>query len=219
MKNKTEYIAPFSLWLVVRKEFQPDGLFIEPAWVGSDTESGPAIFVSRVLAEVYAHLRNKNFGKDDSGSWKVIPLQEFDLVEHAHDIDGILHCMLTFGFAMEDAETVICIDCPCLRTVSLSYNVCRGAQAVTFSFNQSMFDFMEEEWASIGLPHFERELEYTDELDAASFDRLRQTAIASLKVCRTAESDGDGLWAVFSVHREKWVAGANMDVVVNRSFH
>lgn len=217
MENKTEYIAPFSLWLVVRKRFSARGLFVEPAWVGADGESGPAMFVSRILAEVYAHLRNKHYGGDDSDNWKVIPLHDFDLLEYARGIDGPLYCMLAFGFAMEDAKTVICINCPCLRMITSPYNLPEDAKATTFLFNQAMFDFMREEWASIGLPHFEKELEATDELDASSFDRWLQTAIASLKVCRSPAADNDGPWAVFSVQRGMWVA--DRAVLPDRSIH
>ncbi|HUA80073.1 MAG TPA: hypothetical protein VL997_06860, partial [Dyella sp.] len=162
---------------------------------------------------------NKHYGEDESSNWRVIPLQAFDLLEHARGTDGPMQCMLAFGFAMQDAETVICSNCPRLRMVSFPYSVRRDAQTVTFSFHPSIFDLMEEEWASIGLPHFAKELHCTDELDAASFDRLLQTAIGSLKVCRTPETDGDGLWAVFSMQRGQWISGSNMDVAVSRSLH
>jgi hypothetical protein len=219
MQNKTEYIALVSLWLVVRKKFQQKGLFIEPAWAGDAELSGPAIFVSRILAEVYAHLRNKYYDKDDSNNWKVIPLHDFNLLEHAHGIDGPMNCMMTFGFAMEDAESVICIHCPRLRMVPLPFTIRREIEALTFSFNQCAFDFMQEEWASIGLPEFEKELESTDEMDAATFDPWLQVAMASLKVCRAPVVGSEGPWAVFSMQRGMWMAGDEMPVMTDRSIH
>jgi hypothetical protein len=135
---KTQYIAPVSLWVVIRKRFLETGLFIEPAWVGSPKENmaGPAIFASRVLAEAYAYLRNTYHGKDDSNSWRAIPLQEFDLSQHAHGINGPLYCMMAFGFSMEDSDSVICITAPRIRYVPLPFRISKDAEGVTFSFDQ-----------------------------------------------------------------------------------
>lgn len=102
---KTQYIAPMSLWLVVRKRFLDTGLFIEPAWVGSGEKWGPVVFVSRVLAESYANLRNKYHGPDDSDTWKVVALQDFDLLDHARGVDGPLYCMMAFGFSMRAVDS------------------------------------------------------------------------------------------------------------------
>ena len=51
MEVKTQYIAPLSLWVVVRRRVLDSGPFIEPAWTGSTVEgiSGPVVFVSRLL--------------------------------------------------------------------------------------------------------------------------------------------------------------------------
>ena len=59
MTIKTQYIAPHSLWLVVRERVTGTGLFVEPAWVGDRTQNGLVIFTSHILAVVYAHIRNK----------------------------------------------------------------------------------------------------------------------------------------------------------------
>lgn len=209
MTVKTQYIAPVSLWVVVRRRMVSTGLFIEPAWVGgSGVESGPAIFVSRILAEAYAYLRNKYHGPDDSNNWKAIGLHEFDLLDHAHGLDGPLFCQMTFGFSNEDSETAICITAPRIRYVTLPFTVSHEVDGVTFSFNQWAFDFMREEWARLGLRDFERELVAADEIDEASFDRLIKTALGRLKVCR--EPTGrDGPWSVFSPQREEWVSGSD----------
>lgn len=215
---KTQYVAPMSLWLVVRKRFLDTGLFIEPAWVGSGDKCGPVVFVSRVLAESYAYLRNKYHGPDDSDTWKVVALQDFDLLDHARGIDGPLYCMMAFGFSMEDADSVICINAPRLRYVPVPFDVPDGAQGITFAFGQWVFDFMRGEWATLGLPEFDKELEVADELDALSISRQVQTAIARLKVGREP-SGKPGLWAVFSTRQEMWVTACEGHATVSRALH
>ncbi|WP_147426658.1 hypothetical protein [Trinickia fusca] len=215
---KTQYIAPMSLWLVVRKRFLGTGLFIEPAWVGSGEKCGPVVFVSRVLAESYAYLRNKYHGPDDSDTWKVVALQDFDLLDHARGVDGPLYCMMAFGFSMEDADSVICINAPRLRYVPLPFDVPDGAHGITFAFGQWVFDFMRGEWARLGLPEFDRELEATDELDALSITEPVQTAIGRLNVCQEP-SHKPGLWAVFSTRQQMWVSACEAHAAVSRPLH
>ena len=215
---KTQYIAPMSLWLVVRKRFLDTGLFIEPAWVGSGDKCGPVVFVSRVLAESYAYLRNKYHEPDDSDTWTVVALQDFDLLDHARGIDGPLYCMMAFGFSMEDAGSVICINAPRLRYVPVPFEVPDGAQGITFAFGQWVFDFMRGEWAMLGLPEFDKELDIADELDALSISRQVQTALARLKVCREP-SGKPGPWAVFSSRQEMWVTACETNAAVSRALH
>ncbi|WP_141685068.1 hypothetical protein [Burkholderia stabilis] len=208
VKVKTQYIAPLSLWVVVRRRVLDSGPFIEPAWTGSTVEgiSGPVVFVSRLLAHMHAYLRNEYHSDDDSGHWKAIPLQDFDLFDHAKGIDGPLCCMMAFGFAMETETDVICVHAPRVRYVPLPFNIPEGAEGVTFSFNQWAFDFMRDEWKALGLRHYEGELEAADELDDGGFDRLYQTAVARLGVCREP-SGRPGPWAVFSTQDDTWIAG------------
>ncbi len=177
--------------------------------------TGPIIFASRVLAHSYARLRNKYHRPDDSNNWKAIPLQEFDLLAHAHGVDGPLHCMLTLGLSMATPTAVVCKGgAPRIRCVPLSYDIPKGLGDITFSFNQWVFDFMREEWASLGLHNYEKELEATDELSDTDFERLMQAAIARLDVCQEPLSSA-GLWAVFSTHQEVWVS-ANEDPDIQR---
>ena len=62
----TDYIAPFALWIVVRRIQRRDGSCgVEPAWVGRGKHGGLAIFVSRLHAYVYAALRNIHRAHDD----------------------------------------------------------------------------------------------------------------------------------------------------------
>lgn len=203
----------------MRKRFLDTGLLVEPAWVGSANEkSGPAIFVSRLLAEVYAHLRNTFHGSDDTSNWRAIALSEFDLLGHGHALDDPLHCMMTFEFSMEDADNVVCITAPRIRYVPLTFNVSRDAGPTTCSFNQWFFDFTREEWASIGLSNYEAELESSDELDDASFNHAFQTPLARLGVCRNPTNE-PGHWGVFSFQQEVWGTGREELTTVDRHLH
>lgn len=219
MKARTNYISPTSLWIVVRKRYLEGGLFMEPAWVGTSGFSGPVIFVSRILAEAYAYLRNKHHGPDDSDNWKAIGLHDFDLLEHAHGIDGPLHCMMTFGFCNDSTGALICLGAPRIRYTNQTFEISKDTQGVTFSFRQSLFDFIRDEWATLGLPEFEHELEAVDEVDAASFSQLAKTAIGQLTVCEEPLGGGSR-WSVFSSQQMQWVVkGDKPPVMVNRSLH
>ncbi|KVN06290.1 hypothetical protein WT08_20295 [Burkholderia sp. MSMB1552] len=167
---------------------------------------------------MYAYLRNEYHSDDDTGHWKAIPLHDFDLLDHANGIDGTLYCMMAFGFAMETETDVICIHSPRIRYVPLPFNIPPNTGGVTFSFNQWAFDFMRDEWKALGLGNYERELEAMDELDESGFDRLKQTAIARLGICREP-SGRDGPWAVFSTRQDTWVAGYEAPPELARGLH
>jgi hypothetical protein len=211
MSRKTEYIAPVTLWLTTRKRFLSDGsLFIEPAWVGSDKpdEQGPVIFTSRMLAEIYAHMRNTYHSPDDSGNWKAIPLSEFDLLDHSHRLPGKLNCMMAFGFSLADQESlIVATAAPRIRYIPLAFDLPKEASALTFSFNQWVFNFIRKEYRAIGFNEFEQDMEAADEMDKPDFDRASKVAIASIKVCRKPTPDKDSWWGLYSVRSDKWVIG------------
>jgi len=215
----TEYIAPLSLWLVVRKRFYKSGVFVEPAWTGSHEPNvqGPVLFVSRVHAEVYAYMRNKYHSKDDSGNWKVISLQDFDLVEHAHGIKGKLNCQLAFGFTMADQGSIlVATGAPRVRYVPLPFDIPKEERQVTFSFNQWAFDFMNEEWSSIGGSGFEKSLAHVDSLSEDEASKVFKVAIAKLNVSR--EEPTDSLWGIYDSVKEMWVVGSEA-TYMDKSYH
>jgi hypothetical protein len=204
MKIKTQYISPISLWLVVRKRFLDTGLFIEPAWVGDSEAQGPVIFTSRILAAVYVHMRNKYHGQDDSNNWRVMPLQAFDLMGHARECgcDSTLWCMMAFGVVFEDANSmVVSLGAPRIRYVPHKFTLSTGNDKVTFSFNQWIFDFIRDEFKSIGLPRYEQQLEALDEMDDVTFERVN--------ICRepTEQEEGEGIWGVYDPDAGVWVSG------------
>ncbi|KAB0648490.1 hypothetical protein [Burkholderia diffusa] len=155
---------------------------------------------------MYAYLRNEYHSDEDGAHWKAIRLQDFDLLDHANGIDSPLYCMMAYGFAMETPTDVICVHAPRIRYVLLPFNIPENTGRVTFSFNQWAFDFMRDEWQALGLQGYERELEAADELNETGFDRLLQTAVARLGVCR-APTDKVGPWAVFSTQSDTWISG------------
>jgi hypothetical protein len=208
MTVKTQYIAPVSLWLVVRKRFTSTGLFVEPAWVGDGTQNGPAIFTSHILAVVYAHMRNKYHGNDDSNNWQVMPLQEFDLLAHVRECDGTLWCMMTFGAVLEDENSLIVkTGAPRIRYVPLKFAPPTGAEEITLSFNQWVFDFIRDEFRSIGLPDYEKQLEVVDEMDDATLALTCKYAIERINVCRNPSEREENLWGVYSPDAGMWVCG------------
>ncbi|KAB0640674.1 hypothetical protein F7R25_04035 [Burkholderia stagnalis] len=205
----TEYISPLSLWLVVRKRFYKSGVFVEPAWTGSHEPKiqGPVLFVSRVHAEVYAHMRNKYHSKDDSANWKIISLSDFDLLEHAHGIDGKLYCQLAFGFSMADENSMlVATGAPRVRYVPLPFDIPKKEKKITFSFNQWAFDFMNEEWASIGSSEFDKSLALVDDMSEAEASRVAKEAIAKINVGRT--ETGKDLWGAYDSVKESWIVGS-----------
>lgn len=218
-KRMTEYIAPLSLWLVVRKRFYKSGVFIEPAWTGSREPDvqGPVLFVSRVHAEVYAYMRNQYHSKDDSGNWKVISLQDFDLLGHAHGLDGKLYCQMAFGFSMADENSMlVATGAPRVRYVPLPFEIPKEQGKVTFSFNQWVFDFMNEEWASIDSKEFEKALGLVDEMNDADASRVAKEAIARIEVSRTERQPG--LWGIYDSARESWVVNSET-IFHDKSLH
>ncbi|HVI41596.1 MAG TPA: hypothetical protein VM577_13165 [Anaerovoracaceae bacterium] len=215
----SEYIAPLSLWLVVRKRFYKSGVFVEPAWVGSHEPKiqGPVLFVSRIHAEVYAYMRNEYHRKDDSGNWRVISLQDFDLLEHAHGIDGKLYCQLAFGFSMADRDSILVYTgAPRVRYVPLPFDIPKNEKQVTFSFNQWAFDFMNEQWSSIGSSSFEKSLTHVDGLSEDEFAKVSKVAIAKLNVGR--QESVEGLWSAYDAVKEEWMVG-NEATFPDKSYH
>lgn len=208
-RDKTEYISPVSLWVVVRKRFLESGVFIEPAWTGpgDPAESGPVVFVSRMLAEVYARMRNEYHHVDDSNTWKAIALRDFDLLGHLRALGGNLNCMMTMGFSMLlDGSLLVAAGAPRIRYVPLSFEIPAVQAGVTFSFNRWVFDFIDQEWTSLGATDFVNDLEFADELDEKEFQLAARIAIASVTVSRDSSAE-TALWGVYSLRKEAWLRG------------
>lgn len=213
-KSTTEYIAPVSLWLVVRKRFLDGGsLFVEPAWTGCDDHKGPVIFVSRMHAEVYARMRNTYHSANDSGNWKSLPLHEFDLLEHSRALGGKLTCNVAFGFALgRDQSIIVSTGAPRVRYVPLTFSLSTDEDKITFSFNQWVFDFMREEWAALGVPDFEDRFNAVDEMDTLTFKRAAMVSIATASVTRDGSDSGG--WGVYDTDREQWLTGTEVGPVL-----
>lgn len=197
-----------SLWLVVRKRFTSTGLFVEPAWIGNGKEDGPLIFASRILAGFYAYIRNKYHQKDDSNNWRVIPLQQFDLLQHVRDCDGELWCMMGFGVTLEEPGSVIvATGAPRTRYTPFHFAPPTDRDDVTFLFNQWVFDFIRDEFKSIGLPKYEEQLEAIDEMDDETFEATLKQAISRVNICREPTERDRVLWGAYSPLHEAWISG------------
>ncbi|MBN3762365.1 hypothetical protein [Burkholderia sp. Ac-20365] len=207
MKVKTQYIAPVSLWLVIRKRFSSTGLFIEPAWIGDGTQNGPLLFTSHILAAVYAHMRNKYHGNDDSDNWRVMSLQEFDLLGHVQGCGGKLWCMMAFAAVLEDTNSLIVkTGAPRIRYVPLEFTPSKGAAAITISFPQWVFDFIRDEFRSIGLPDYFAQLEVVDEMGDATLALTCKHAVECINVCRVPSEHEQSLWGVYDPDGGVWVS-------------
>lgn len=201
----TDYISPLSLWVVVRRHYCRDGTrFVEPAWVGSGEHTGPAVFVSRLHAHIYAALRNRYHTRDDTNNWQCIPLSAFDLRGHVRDLGGELNCEMTFGFATDAAGALILVSgAPRLRFVELSFGIDAAFDDVTFNFNQWVFDFMRAEWTSIGAPAFEASLDCVESMDDITFARTLDAALASATLCHVEPYRE--YWTAYDASTASWI--------------
>lgn len=202
----TDYIAPFALWIVVRRVRQRDGSTrMEPAWVGRGKHGGLAIFVSRLHAYVYATLRNIHCANDDADDWRCIPLQTFDLQEHLHDAHGVLNCAMTFAFACDSTGALIISNgAPSLCFVEVTFDLPTLDADMVFNFSQGAFDVMRELWARAGAYGYPESIDRTAVMDDLMFAYALGVALDGASLTR-AEPDGDH-WTVYDAETVRWIS-------------
>lgn len=205
MIQTTTYLAPFSLWLCVRRHYCRDGtLFVEPAWIGSGEHMGPALFVSRLHAHIYAALRNRYHPDDDDSNWLCTPLHAFGLREHIRDMGGTVNCEMVFGFATDADGALILVDgTPCMRFHELGFELGEHVTETSFSFDQWVFEFMRAEWASIGAWSYEATFDRIDGLDDIALARMLDAALA--KTAWKHGMDDSSHWAVYDPGAGRWI--------------
>ncbi|HTH62148.1 MAG TPA: hypothetical protein VL689_18600 [Paraburkholderia sp.] len=205
MTHTTDYLAPFSLWLCVRRHYCADGtLFVEPAWTGHGAHTGPVIFASRLHAHIYTALRNRHHLRGDSNNWQCVPLQAFGLREHIRELGGRVNCEMAFGFVADEAGALVLAEgAPQMRYVELSFDVDEEVGDSTFSFNQWAFEYMYIEWIGIGASSLHGTFDRVDAMGDAAFARLLDTALAKTSVTRDASDAAH--WAVFDPNLYRWV--------------
>lgn len=213
--HTTDYLAPFSLWLCVRHHDRDDGKpLVELAWPDHDPESGPLMFVSRLHAHLYAALRNREYGGGGSdsraGEWQCMPLQSFGLREYIRTMGGSINCELTYGFMADETGALVVADgAPRARYLELSFDVGDEIDDPMFGFNQWAFEFMREEWASIGAPTLLGTFDRIDAMGDAALAELLDTALSQTTLTRYAPEVEH--WAVYDPRAGCWI-GAAADV-------
>jgi hypothetical protein len=202
----TDYIAPFSLWVVVRNVRRRDGSCrVEPAWVGRGKRGGLAIFVSRLHAYVYATLRNIHRANDDADDWRCIPLQTFDLQEHIHDLRGTLNCAMTFAFACDCTGALIITNgAPCLCFIEITFDLPKLDADMVFNFRQGVFDVMREQWARVGAHGYPESIDRIEVMDDLTFAYALGVALDVASLTR-AQPDGDH-WTVYDADTVCWIS-------------
>lgn len=206
MNQTTDYLAPFSLWLCVRRHYCSDGsLFVEPAWTGTGAHTGPLIFVSRLHAHVYTALRNCYHSHDDSNNWQCVPLHAFGLREHIREQGGRLNCELAFGFVTDESGALVIADGePRVRFVELSFDVGDEIGDSTFSFNQWAFEYMHIEWLGIGVSSLHMTFDRIDAMSDAAFARVLNGALSKATLTRDASNVEH--WTVYDPNAGNWIS-------------
>jgi len=205
MTQTTDYLAPFSLWVCVRRHYCGDGsLFVEPAWTGSGAHTGPILFVSRLHAHLYTALRNRHHGRDDSNHWQCVPLHAFGLREHIREQGGSLNCEIAFGFVADETGALVIADGePQVRFVELSFTVADDIGDSTFSFDPWAFEYMHVEWLAIGASTLHPTFDWIDAMSDAAFARVLDAALS--KATLTRDTPDTEHWAVYDPKPGRWI--------------
>ncbi|WP_322011580.1 hypothetical protein [Paraburkholderia sp. J12] len=211
----TDYTAPLTLWVVLRRRRRHDGAALhEPAWVGDGEQASIALFVSRLHAQIYATLRN-TYGHDGGpDSWHCVPLQSFDLYAVLRELDGTVDCAVTFGLACDDrGALIIAAGAPCVRYFEVTFDLpdrCpRGVNVeASFGFGEWVFEDMRAQWAQIGAHTYEQSIRRMESMDDITFlrtiDAALRTATPGRAIFRRNRA-GDGNWMVYDTEAMRWI--------------
>jgi len=207
----TDYLSPFTLWLCVRGPQRADGTSsVELAWPDDDPEGGPLMFVSRLHAELYATLRNREHDREDSEDgeaadiWQCVPLQSFPLREYIRTLGGTINCELAYGFMSDETGALVIADgAPRARFLELSFDVGDEIDDPMFGFNLWAFEFMRDEWASIGAAQVFKTFDRIDEMAHAPFARVLDAALARTTI--THDEPEVDHWSVYDPSAGRWI--------------
>jgi hypothetical protein len=206
--HTTDYLAPVSMWVVIRKHAPNE---VEAAVTGCDGDheeannphectAGPVIFPSRIHAELYAHFRNAHEARGDQ--WHPVGLEDYDLRAHIGMRGGRMPCMFAIGFSMSKTGALLMPHgVPSVLCTARWYTVEPDAGNIVFSFRKIMAPILEE-WASIGLRSLEDDLHDLDSRDPDGIARAVSRAVAKTSV---ESSPVDHVhWGVYCPVREQW---------------
>jgi hypothetical protein len=215
--HKTDYLAPVSLWLVIRDH---PGNVIEAAATGCgshdhgqgvDCGSGPILFTSRIHAEVYAHVRNTYHLEGDTDGWRVVSLLDYNLREHVRVRGGTLRCMIAFGFSTNESGALLVKfgSLSVLNTMETFSIDNEETGKIVFSFVKPLEPVLAE-WAAMGLHAFNDELRELDSRDEAGIAQAVTHAIAQTGIEHAGFASRS--WGVYCPVRARWFVAEGFKV-------
>jgi hypothetical protein len=205
MNIMTKYISDFELTTLVRPSPQAgeDGRW-EPLWMKGRDDSGLAIFVSALDAEIY---RQAEIAAGGDREWRRVPLAHVDLLDQVAVQGGMLVCQMIFGFsAASPGNLATRGGSPRTRLVPMAFDVAiNPASSATFSFDGWVFDYIREQWAIVGAKqHADRIESINRESDAY----LVNTADNALNCITRVDAPGQPrAWCVYSPDAGGWLFG------------
>jgi hypothetical protein len=204
MKILTRYISDFELTTLIRPG--PKGAgddHWEPLWMKGRNDGGLAIFVSALDAEIY---RQAEIAAGGDRNWRRIPLAHVDLLQVAAQ-GGTLVCQMIFGFsAALPGSLATRAGSPRTRLVPMAFDVSLNPpSSATFNFEGWVFDYIREQWATVGAgQHADRIESINRESDAY----LVNTADSALNRIARVEAPGrPHAWCVYSPDAGSWLFG------------
>jgi hypothetical protein len=205
MKILTRYIADFELTTLIRPSPRGQGdERWEPLWMKGREDSGLAIFVSALDAEIY---RQAEIAAGGDRNWRRIPLAHVDLLDQVAAQGGTLVCQMIFGFsAASPGNLATRAGSPRTRLVPMAFDVAiNQPSSATFNFEGWVFDYMREQWAIVGAKqHAER----IESINRESDNYLVNTADNALNCITRVDAPGrPHAWCVYSPDAGIWLFG------------
>jgi hypothetical protein len=205
MKTVTRYISDFQLTTLIRPSPQGQGdERWEPLWMKGREDSGLAIFVSALDAEIY---RQAEIAAGGDRNWRRVPLAHVDLLDQVATQGGTLVCQMIFGFsAAAPGSLATSGGSPRTRLVPMSFDVeVNPPSSATFNFEGWVFDYIREQWAIVGAKqHADRIESINRESDAY----LVNTADNALNCITRVDAPGrPHSWCVYSPDAASWLFG------------
>lgn len=205
MADLTDYYADFELTTLVRRaEFASGKEWCEPLWFKSGCESGLAVFVSALDAEIYrlAAAKQGHIG------WERLPLSNFDLLAHIKEMGGSLSCRIVFGFGASLSRELSAgtSGAPRPLLVPALFEVGPAAdRPISFQFEAWIFEFMRQQWSLIGPEDYPAQVEAMNTSCDSELSQAAAQAINSIVLHEATDTDHD--WCLFSPSTASWHFG------------
>jgi hypothetical protein len=205
MKIATKYISDFELTTLIRPSPQGQGdERWEPLWMKGRDDSGLALFVSALDAEIY---RQAEIAAGGDSNWRRVALAHLDLLDQLVAQGGTLVCQMIFGFsAASPGNLATRSGSPRTRLVPMSFDVAiNPPSSATFSFDGWVFNYIREQWAMVGATqHADR----IGSINRAGDAYLANTAHKALNCITRVDAPGrPHTWCVYSPDAGTWLFG------------